>query len=168
MAQIFILAVFPALLMAAAGWDIVSYTIPNFLQLLLLAGFAGFVFAAGLSPAAVGFHLVAGFAGLALGFALFAFGLIGGGDAKLFACVALWLGFNDLLEYALMASIFGGLLTLCLLSLRRLPLPQALASRSWIMRLHDERGGIPYGVALAAGAFFILPHTEIFRVAAAV
>ena len=26
--------------------------------------------------------------------------------------------------------------------------------------------GIPYGVALAAGAFFLLPSTEIFRLAA--
>jgi prepilin peptidase CpaA len=43
-----------------------------------------------------------------------------------------------------------------------------LTSQGWILRLHDERGGIPYGVALAAGAFIILPHTEIFRLAAAV
>jgi prepilin peptidase CpaA len=47
-----------------------------------------------------------------------------------------------------------------------MPLPQSLASTGWILRLHDQRGGIPYGVALAAGAFFILSHTEIFRLAA--
>ncbi len=41
-----------------------------------------------------------------------------------------------------------------------------LARQSWILRLHDERAGIPYGVALAAGAFLILPGTEIFRLAA--
>jgi Flp pilus assembly protein protease CpaA len=33
--------------------------------------------------------------------------------------------------------------------------------------LHDARGAIPYGVALSAGVFFILPQAEIFRMAAA-
>jgi prepilin peptidase CpaA len=38
-----------------------------------------------------------------------------------------------------------------------------LASREWIVRLHEPRAGIPYGVALAAGALAILPYTELFR-----
>jgi len=42
-----------------------------------------------------------------------------------------------------------------------------LARYGWIVRLHDARSGIPYGVALAASVFFLLPSTEIFRVAAA-
>ena len=49
--------------------------------------------------------------------------------------------------------------------LRQLPLPAMLAGQAWIVRLHDAKGGIPYGVALAAGAFVILPQTEIFRIA---
>ena len=36
----------------------------------------------------------------------------------------------------------------------------------WIVKLHDNKAGIPYGVALAAGAFILLPSTEIFRLAA--
>jgi prepilin peptidase CpaA len=35
-----------------------------------------------------------------------------------------------------------------------------------VLRLHDRKAGIPYGVALAAGAFVLLPQTEIFRLAA--
>ena len=50
--------------------------------------------------------------------------------------------------------------------LRRLPLPRLLARQAWILRLHDEKAGIPYGVALAAGALVILPGTDIFRLAA--
>ena len=57
---------------------------------------------------AVGWHFAAGGVGLAVGFTLFAFGFIGGGDAKLFACAALALGWNDLFEYALIASLFAG------------------------------------------------------------
>jgi prepilin peptidase CpaA len=97
---------------------------------------------------------------------LFALGYIGGGDAKLFACVMLWIGFHDALVYVLAASLFGGALTLSLLTLRRVPLPAVLAHQSWIARLHDAKAGVPYGVALAAGAFAVLPQTEIFRLAA--
>jgi prepilin peptidase CpaA len=165
-AEFLVLIVFPGLLLAAAGWDIASYTIPNFIQLALLAAFIVLAFVTGMSPGVLGGHVIAGVGGLALGFALFAFGIVGGGDAKLFACTALTLGFHDFLDYALIASIFGGALTLGLLALRRLPLPNFLAVQGWILRLHDEKGGVPYGVALALGAFVILPHTEIFHIAA--
>jgi prepilin peptidase CpaA len=165
-AELLVLLVLPALLATAAGWDLASFTIPNFIQVALLAVFVVLVFALGMSPGVFAMHLLAGLLGLMAGFALFALGYVGGGDAKLFACVALALGLNDLLDYAVLASIFGGALTLCLLMGRKMPLPRFLAEQSWILRLHDEREGIPYGVALALGAFVILPHTEIFRAAA--
>ncbi|MBA2587187.1 MAG: prepilin peptidase [Alphaproteobacteria bacterium] len=167
-AEVLVLVALPLLLAIAAGWDLASFTIPNFLSLALLGAFALFALAAGLSLPVIGWHLLAGFAGLFLGFALFTLGWIGGGDAKLFAAVALWLGFHDLAPYALLASIFGGALTLALMLLRQWPLPDALARQGWIVKLHDARSGIPYGVALAAGAFALLPSTEIFRLAAAV
>lgn len=166
-AEILVLFVFPLLLALAAGWDIASFTIPNFLQVALIASFAAFVVATGMTTAGIGGHLIAGFLGLAVGFTLFALGYIGGGDAKLFACIALWLGFRNLPEYALMASIVGGGLTILIMTLRRLPLPVSLMEQRWILKLHDARGAIPYGVALAAGAFLVLPQTEIFRMAAA-
>jgi prepilin peptidase CpaA len=161
-----VLAVFPALLALAGGWDLASYTIPNWLQGLLIAAFVAFAFALGLSPAAAGSHVLTALLGLAAGFALFALGFIGGGDAKLFACVLLWFGFHDALVFVLAASLFGGALTLSLLTLRGLPLPAVLAHQSWIERLHDSKAGVPYGVALAAGAVAVLPQTEIFRLAA--
>jgi prepilin peptidase CpaA len=167
-AEVLVLVALPLLLAVAAGWDLASFTIPNFLSLALLGAFALFALAAGLSLPVIGWHLLAGFAGLFIGFALFAPGWIGGGDAKLFAAVCLWLGFHDLAPYALLASVFGGALTLGLILLRQWPLPDALARQGWIVKLHDARSGIPYGVALAAGAFALLPSTEIFRLAAAV
>ena len=165
-AEFLVLFVFPLLLILAAGWDITSYTIPNFLQVALIVAFAAFVLATGMASQSIATHLLAGLVGLAIGFTLFSLGLIGGGDAKLFASIALWLGFHNLAEYALLSSIFGGALTLALLGARRLPLPQALNGQSWILKLHEARGAIPYGVALSAGAFFLLPQAEIFRLAA--
>jgi prepilin peptidase CpaA len=167
MAEILVVVLLPLLLVAAAGWDLASFTIPNFLNLALFAAFALFALVAGLSLPVIGWHLLAGLLGLFLGFVLFALGWVGGGDAKLFAGVALWLGFSDFLSYALLASICGGALTLAVMLIRQLPLPAPLARQAWIVQLHDARAGIPYGVALAAGAFFLLPSTEIFRIAAA-
>jgi prepilin peptidase CpaA len=166
LAEILVLGALPLLLTAAAGWDVASFTIPNFVTLALMAVFAVFALAAGLSAADIGWHVLAGFVGLFIGFTLFAMGFIGGGDAKLFAAVLLWLGLKDLLPYALLASVFGGVLTLGLMFLRRYPLPLLLTRQDWIVKLHDTRSGVPYGVALAAGAFFLLPSTEIFRLAA--
>lgn len=165
--HILVVVVLPALLITAAGWDLASYTIPNTLQIAMIASFAIFAFAVGMTPEAVGTHALAGVAGIVAGFALFAFNLVGGGDAKLFGCTLLWFGFHDILDYALMVSLLGGGLTILMLAMRRMPLPARLASQAWIARLHDQKGGIPYGVALAAGAFVILPQTEIFRLAGA-
>src|SRR5690242_3934485 len=157
-AELLVLIVLPALLLAAAGWDLASFTIPNFLQLALVGAFAVFVFASGMAPALIGSHLLAGFLGLVVGFTLFALGYVGGGDAKLFACVLLWLGFTNLVDYTLVASALGGGLTLAILGLRQMPLPATLIAQPWITRLHDAKSGIPYGVALAAGAFVVLPQ----------
>jgi len=162
-AEILVLLVLPALLALAAGWDLASYTIPNMLPLAIIGAFLVFALVAGLSGAVFGGHLAAGAVGLAAGFALFAAGLIGGGDAKLFAATALWFGFQDLAYYALFASMLGGGLTLVLLAMRQIPLPALLARQPWLLRLHDTRAGIPYGAALAAGALVVLPQAEILR-----
>lgn len=165
--SVLILAPFVILLLLAAGWDLASYTIPNFISVALLLAFVLYAISAGYTAAAYGNHALAALLALAAGFLLFAPGYIGGGDAKLFASAAAWFGMHDLLQYVLLASLFGGALTLALLAARRWPLPQALAAHGWINRLHEPRGGIPYGVALSAAAIAILPHTELLRAIAA-
>jgi prepilin peptidase CpaA len=164
-AEFLVLLLIPGLLVAAACWDVASFTIPNTIQLGLLAAFAVAALTIGMTPDLLGAHLLAGFIGLIAGFTLFALGYVGGGDAKLFACVALAFGLHDLLDYAVVASVFGGALTLSLLAARKVPLPRTLAAQGWILRLHDEHEGIPYGVALSMGALVLLPHTEFFRLA---
>jgi prepilin peptidase CpaA len=163
MAALLLLFVVPALLAIAAGWDLASFTIPNFLSLMLILSFALFAVSTHMTLDAASWHMLAGIIGLVAGFALFALGTIGGGDAKLFAAIALWLGFANLLDFTVAASIFGGALALLILGLRHVPLPAFLMSQGWLVRLHDEKSGIPYGVALAAGALFVLPSTEMYR-----
>lgn len=168
LSELLVLVVFPVLLAVAAGWDLASYTVPNWLPAALVLTFVVFAAAAAMPWAMFGDHVLAGALALAAGFALFAFGVIGGGDAKLFAAIALMMGLHDLAGYTLVASLFGGALTVALLALRQYPLPQLLAGQSWIAKLHDATSGVPYGVALAAGAVALLPHAEIFRLAAGV
>jgi prepilin peptidase CpaA len=166
-----IIATLPALLVIAAFFDLTTYTIPNVLpagMLLLFVIFLSVMAFAGhrLNWSETAPHLAAGGLGLVAGMVLFALGWIGGGDAKLFAMACLWLGWDAMFDYAVIASLLGGTLTLGLLMLRQVPLPRLLAEQPWLLRLADRESGVPYGVALSIAALSILPNTEIFRLAA--
>ena len=105
---------------------------------------------------------------LVLTFGMFARGWIGGGDAKLAAATAIWLGFDHVGDYALSASVLGGLLTLLIIGMRKWPLPAVLMAHQWVARLHEPSTGIPYGVALASAGLLSYPETAIWLSAAAV
>ena len=92
-------------------------------------------------------------------FIFFARGWIGGGDAKLAAATALWLGFDQLMNYLLYASLFGGRVDILVIRFRVMPLPAALAGQEWAARLHRVDAGVPYGIALAASALLVYPDT---------
>lgn len=153
------LLLFPALMAFAASSDLLTMTISNRLSLALAGGFFLLIAVTGMSLYAVGMHLAAATVVLVVAFAFFSQGWIGGGDAKLAAATALWFGFDHLLDYLIYASLFGGALTLAILQFREIPLPAMLARQSWILRLHETDGGIPYGIALAAAALAVYPKT---------
>jgi prepilin peptidase CpaA len=169
---ILLVAILPALLVVAAVFDLTSFTIPNIVPAAMGIAFAAFLAAMAMDGHALtwsetGLHVLAGFIGLVAGMGLFAAGWVGGGDAKLFAVAALWLGWDALYEYTVVSSLLGGALTIALILFRRLPLPQFLVRRPWLAQLADHRSGIPYGVALSLAALMVLPETELFRLAAA-
>ncbi|MDB5589515.1 prepilin peptidase [Enterovirga sp.] len=165
MAELTLLVVFPALMAFAASSDLFTMTIPNKLAIALVVAFGATAALAGLSLDQVAMHLAAGALILTICFAMFAFGWIGGGDAKLAAASALWLGFGVLLDYLLIAAVAGGVLTLGLLALRQHPLPAFAARWGWLAHLHDHRTGVPYGIALAAAALAVYPHSELWLAA---
>jgi prepilin peptidase CpaA len=154
------LLLFPAMMAFAASSDLLTMTISNPVSLILVAGFLALALVSGMSAAELGGHFGAGALVLALAFTCFACGWIGGGDAKLAAATALWLGFDQLLPYLLYASVLGGVLTFGLIQFRLMPLPAALAGQVWAERLHRMDTGIPYGIALAASALLIYPYTS--------
>ena len=157
-----ILTIFPAAMIAAAVCDFFTMTISNKVSLGLICGFLVMAAFSGMEVKAIGMHLLAGLAMLSISFSMFAKGWIGGGDAKLFAATAVWIGWSSLLEYVLLTSFLGGVLTIVMLSLRNIPMPEVLEKQYWFYRLHNLDNGIPYGLALAAGGIYIYPHTDIF------
>jgi prepilin peptidase CpaA len=160
MLSFLILVVFPGAMAFAACSDLVTMTISNRVSLLLVAGFVVLAPWIGMDVTQMASHATAAAAMLGVGFVMFAMGWIGGGDAKLFAAASLWLGWEHLADYAVVVSLLGGVLTLGLLFLRAQPLPAPVIRQPWISRLHEERGDIPYGIALAAAALLVYPHTQ--------
>jgi prepilin peptidase CpaA len=154
------LLLFPALMAFAAASDLFTMTISNRVSLALAAGFLALALLSGMGLPDILSHVGAGATVLAVTFACFAMGWVGGGDAKVAAAAALWFGFGHLLNYLVYASLFGGALTLLLLQFRQWPLPYQLAGQAWLLRLHAKESGIPYGIALAIGALTVYPETE--------
>lgn len=149
-------------IVAGAAYDVTTFTIPNWISLVLLALFPFVAIAAGLTWAEVGIHAGMGFAALVVGVVLFAGRIIGGGDAKLFAAVSLYVGFAWFGIYVFAVAVAGGLLAFAVLALRRAAAYGFGAQFQWVQNLAKSSTGIPYGVAIAAGGLFVLPGTQLF------
>jgi len=158
------LLLFPAAMAFAASSDLLTMTISNRVSVILVAGFLLMAGITGMSMGDVLSHFGAAAIMLTITFTFFARGWIGGGDAKLAAATALWFGFDYLFDYALYASLFGGVLTFMLIRFRFMPLPKALEHQEWLVRLHSMNSGIPYGIALAASALMVYPHTPWMKI----
>ena len=151
--------VFPLGMAFAASSDLLTMTISNKLTFALAAAFVILAPLTGMDLHTFGLHAGAAGIVLAVAFACFAFGWIGGGDAKLATVTMLWVGWDNGLEFIGLASLFGGALTLVMLSFRRVVLPASIIRQPWVQRLHDSQSGVPYGVALAAAGLAVYPHT---------
>ncbi len=156
---------FPVAMALGAICDLTTMTIPNRLSAALALLFPFAAVALGMPIAVFGMHLVAGFVVLAVGILFFSRGWIGGGDAKLAAAVALWFGFDQLIPFVTYAGMLGGLLTVGILIFRSWMLPAFALRHQWVARLHDVNVGVPYGIAIAAGAMLIYAETPFASLA---
>ena len=157
-----LLAAFALLVLFAAARDAATYIIPNWISLTLLALFvpaAGLAWVAQVPWSVLAVSAGVGFAALLAGMAMFAFGWIGGGDAKLLAASALWLGLPGLAPFLFWTAIAGGGLAAVLLVCRRHGVqfvgPNA---PEWLARLFGAKADVPYGVAIAFGAMMAFPY----------
>ncbi|WP_297106808.1 prepilin peptidase [uncultured Devosia sp.] len=161
--SILALLLFPAVMAFAASSDLLTMRISNKLVLLLAAGFVVMALIVELPLQQFAMHVLCAFIVLVVAFAMFAMRWIGGGDAKLAAATTLWLGFGLTLPYLAYTALLGGVLTLLILVLRRVPLPDAVQSAQWLSRLRDPKQGVPYGVAMAVAGLMTYSNTAIFE-----
>ncbi|HEV2364275.1 MAG TPA: prepilin peptidase [Caulobacteraceae bacterium] len=166
LAKTLVALVFSALVLAAALRDLATYTIPNWVSAALAIGFAPAALALGVPLAAVGISLLLGAGLLLVGIALFALRALGGGDAKLMAAAAPWLGLAAMPRFLVYTGLAGGALALALLVLRSdFVRPLANAGPAWARRLATPGEMTPYGVAIAAGALAAFPAGMIMQLA---
>ena len=139
-----LLGILAVLLLVAAVVDVRTFTISNSLNLTvaLLAPLYWLSLAMPLWPnAAIQLGLGAGvFCLLA---AAFYAGMMGGGDVKLAAALALWFPPAATVKFLILMSIAGGVVTIAALAIHR-------------VREKAGRPKIPYGVAIAFGGLAIL------------
>lgn len=157
--------IFGAAMIAAAFCDLTTYRIPNWISLFLIVGFLAIAPFANLTWSEFGLHVLVGVCSLFVMMSMFAFGWLGGGDAKLYAATALWWLPQDLLLYTLLTTVIGGLLALLLILSRKF-LPANVKTKGWVHNLLRKEEKMPYGLALAAAGLYILPQSSIFASAA--
>ena len=158
LARPLLIAIFAVLVIVAAVRDLTTFTIPNWISVALAVAFVPAAIVAGVPMATMGWSVLVGLAMLIAGVVMFALRWIGGGDAKLMAAAAMWLGVQGLAPFVLFTGLAGGGLALALLAARSTWVrPFAAVGPSWVDRLATPGGATPYGVAIAVGALAAFP-----------
>jgi prepilin peptidase CpaA len=140
------------LLIAAAAEDAVRLRISNItVGLVLISGIVAAILAG--PELRLWQNLVVFLALLAVGTPMFAAGKLGGGDVKLLACAGLWFDFAGALWFLIAVALAGGVLALLVLVIRSFNWSEKIRRRVVLIR---PGGGIPYGVAIAAGALIAM------------
>ena len=114
--SIVVLLIFPLLMAFAAASDLLTMRISNVLVLVVAGAFFVLALFVGLPWPEIGLRVGVAALVLVIAFALFAFGWIGGGDAKLTAAITLWIDLDLMLAYYVYAALLGGGLTLLILA----------------------------------------------------
>jgi len=164
--QIFTSAIaiaFPAVMIFAGIMDLLTLRIRNFLVIGVAAAFFIAAPIVGLSFQEILLSIGVACLVLVVSFGFFAAGWIGGGDAKLAAATALWFGWDQVLPYLIISTLVGGLLTLAIIGFRSMMLPARLYGYPWMVKLHESKSGVPYGVAFAVAALVVFPDTVWFK-----
>jgi len=179
MMAIICLAILASLLLIGAAIDIRSRRLPNWLTAAVAALFIPYAIIASHPVDWFGVFTVVGIT-FVIGFTLFAFNLMGGGDVKLISGLALWAGPDFIALFILTTGLAGGLMSLGILLFRHL-VNHPLIGGSWqyLTLLMADRlglalpagqmggdesksesdpsaGSLPYGVAIAAGGLTVI------------
>ena len=141
----------------AAVSDFKGMTIPNMHSVVIFALFVAcylvlWVFGGAGVFSSVLSHLLGFLLVFALGFALFAFKVWGAGDQKLLAAFSVWMGFSGVPVFLVYTSLFGGVLGLVALYLKKYKPVAEPPKGSWIDQVQGGASKVPYGIAIMLGA----------------
>lgn len=155
-AHLLTLATMMGLVLAAAVGDVKTYRIPNAVSGALVALYPLFALTAPYHVAPLASLGVMATV-LVLGFALFSFRMVGGGDIKLLTALTLFAGPALVMDLVLVVALAGGVIAVLMLSdLTRFVLASAFEQvGSHTLRNAMMSVSIPYGLAIAAGAVFL-------------
>lgn len=156
-----IVVIFASAMFMAAFKDATTMTIPNWISLFLIGGFFAVIPFMWPGWTDFGTHLLVGLTFFLAGFAMFAFGWLGGGDAKLMAATGLWWQWVDASSYILTTTLLGAALAIFLMLGRKF-IPASILQSPWAYKMFKDEKKMPYGIALAAGALITLPQSQIF------
>ena len=152
-----LVCIFLLVLLTGSIYDLKSFEIPNYVVLVATFLFFPVALSEHMSLPEIFLHILAGGVVLLVGFVLYSFNFIGAGDAKLLAASSIWFGFAELPIFLCIVAMVGGFLSLLLIIFRKVTLPAAWAQVGWIQNLYKEKG-VPYGVAISAGAILSYPY----------
>ena len=159
MTELFILTLFPTLVVAAAIGDVLTMRIPNWLNAVTALSVLPMAVLAGMPLDVAQWHLLGGAVLLVFGFALFALGYIGGGDAKLMAAAGLWIGWSAVLPFVIVTSVAGGILAIVYKVGQLVRTDLEVRNVSWLKRVIRADLQLPYGIAVATGALWVYSGT---------
>ncbi|MFO0388483.1 MAG: prepilin peptidase [Alphaproteobacteria bacterium] len=143
-------------------FDITRYIIPNWLCGLLLI-----LYPIGVYMSAVPVDWQKGLMAMGIvfvvGYIIFSRNWMGGGDVKLLIVTSLWVGLAKLMDFMFFVAILGGVLSVALYIVRKLPLVVQRAQKMpRILRVGEP---VPYGIAISIGFLLMMKMGNIADVA---
>jgi prepilin peptidase CpaA len=159
----------PALMIVAGVTDVMAYRIPNWLTVLIALLFFPMALATHMPLQEFGSHILAGVILFAVGYALFAVGVFGGGDSKLMAAAGLWFGTSQTMPFLVLTAISGGLLAAGVMVwsvfMVMWDFHDPVAGTTLDNGIRKLKPKLPYGFAFAVGAILAFPQTWWMNVA---
>ena len=145
--------------LAAAGFDLWRFEIPDTLTITIIAG--AVLFGLGTPGFDWASHAAAGGAFFAFGLLAFVRGWLGGGDVKIMTGCACWASLSTLAEQVVLIALAGGVLAIALMLVRR-SLALAGMTGETAPRLVRVGADLPYAVGIAGGmAVWAVRHLPI-------
>ncbi len=146
------------LLLAATLSDLTQFKIPNVIPILVVA-LALVKIGIGMEVEPLIAHFLLFALVLVLGLLAFAARLLGGGDVKLIAALALWFEPAAFASFITITGLAGGLLALLLLAARRPAVIAAMGGSghtpSSLQPLLDPKAPVPYALPIAFAALWL-------------